>query len=93
MVAADSAPSALYTVNHLENLGYKVIALSGAITSSPLYVKEFEKISAIPIISFASDTIRFGSLFNNLLKKKENIGHSLVEWATAKKMEGKTNQL
>jgi hypothetical protein len=79
VVAADSAPSALYTVNHVENLGYKVIALSGAITSSPLYVKEFEKTSAIPVISSATDTIRFGSLFNNLIKKKENIHHSLVE--------------
>jgi methylmalonyl-CoA mutase cobalamin-binding subunit len=79
VVAADSAPSALYTVNHVENLGYKVIALSGAITSSPLYVKEFEKTSAIPVISSATDTIRFGSLFNNLIKKKEHIHHSLVE--------------
>lgn len=79
VVAADSAPSALYTVNHVENLGYKVIALSGAITSSPLYMKEFEKISDIPLISSADDTIRFGSIFNNLLKKKENIRHSLVE--------------
>jgi len=79
VVAADNAPSALYTVNHLENLGYKVLALSGAITSSPLYTKEFEKFSAVPVISSANNTIRFGSLFNNLIKKKENIHHSLVE--------------
>ena len=78
-VAADNAPSALYTVNHLASLGYKILALSGAITSSPLYVREFEKMSAIPVISSAANTIRVGSLFNNLIKKKENIHHSLVE--------------
>ena len=69
-VTADSAPSALYTVHFLENLGYKINALSGAITSSPLYVKEFEASSNIPIISSAKGTMKLGSVFSNLITKK-----------------------
>ncbi|MEJ7642346.1 MAG: hypothetical protein WKF36_09165 [Candidatus Nitrosocosmicus sp.] len=77
-VAADSAPSALYTVHFLENLGYKINALSGAITSSPLYVKEFEKSSTIPIISSAKATMTLGSAFGDLTTKKRRKHPNLV---------------
>lgn len=69
-VTADSAPSALFTVNFLENMGYKVKAVSGAITSSPLYVKEFEESSTIPVLSSATSTIRFGKVFSDLMTKE-----------------------
>ena len=43
IVTADTAPSALYTTEYLTKKGYNVIAVSGAITSSPLYMREFEQ--------------------------------------------------
>ncbi len=42
VVIADSAPAALYAVENLVKLGYNVAAVSGKITSSPLYMREFE---------------------------------------------------
>ncbi|AIF85274.1 hypothetical protein NTE_03245 [Candidatus Nitrososphaera evergladensis SR1] len=49
ILAADSAPAALYAAEKIEEMGHKVIAVSGAITSSPLFVKEFEENSRIPV--------------------------------------------
>ncbi|MBA3978481.1 MAG: hypothetical protein H0X50_09880 [Nitrosopumilus sp.] len=69
-VTADSAPSALFTVHFLEKMGYKVEAVSGSITSSPLYVKEFEESSTIPVLSSATSTIKFGSVFGDLMTKR-----------------------
>ncbi len=43
VVTADGAPAALYAVENLRKSGHQVIAVSGKITSSPLYVREFEK--------------------------------------------------
>jgi hypothetical protein len=51
ILAADSAPSALYATEKLEGKGHKVIAISGAITSSPLFVREFMENSNIPVCS------------------------------------------
>ena len=71
-LTADSAPSALYTVGVLEKMGYQVKAVSGAITSSPLYVKEFEKHSTIPVLSSTTSTIKFGSVFSDLMPKNRS---------------------
>jgi hypothetical protein len=68
IVTADSAPSALYTTDYLKKLGYNVIAVSGAITSSPLYTKEFEENSNIPVISSANDNIRLYPIKNILIE-------------------------
>lgn len=68
IVTADSAPSALYTTEYLKNLGYNIIAVSGAMTSSPLYIREFEENSNIPIISSARNNIRFNLLKSILIK-------------------------
>lgn len=68
IVTADSAPSALYTTAYLKKIGYNVIAVSGAMTSSPLYMKEFEQNSDIPVISSAIDHIRLYPLKNILIK-------------------------
>jgi hypothetical protein len=68
IVTADSAPSALYTTEYLQKIGYNVIAVSGAITSSPLYMKEFEQNSNIPIISSADHNIRLHH-FKGLIMK------------------------
>jgi len=51
LIAAESAPSALYSVEYLKKLNHNVIAVSGAITSSPLSSKEFAKNCKIPLVS------------------------------------------
>lgn len=53
IITADSAPSALFAVECAGKIGYKVIGVSGAMTSSPLYIKEFENNSNVPVISSA----------------------------------------
>ena len=72
IVTADSAPSALYTVEYLERLGYKIFCVSGSITSSPLYTKEFKEHRTIPVISSEARTIEFNSTFEKLLKFDAN---------------------
>ena len=51
VLAAESAPSALYGVEYLKNLGYTIIAVSGAMTSAPLFVREFQQHSDIHVAS------------------------------------------
>jgi Domain of unknown function (DUF1611_C) P-loop domain len=51
VLAAESALSALYAVEFLKNLGYNIMAVSGVITSAPLYVKEFQQHSGIGVAS------------------------------------------
>lgn len=53
LLTADSAPAALYAVGELKKLGYKIIAVSGRLTSSPLFVREFEKNSDVRVGSSA----------------------------------------
>jgi hypothetical protein len=65
LLTADSAPSALYAVKYLRGRGYNIFAVSGAMTSSPLYIQEFQKNSDIPVISSASDDSK---MFNVLAK-------------------------
>jgi hypothetical protein len=55
IVTGENAPSALYTAACLKKMGYKIIAVSGALTSSPLYVREFRENSDIPVISSIHD--------------------------------------
>ena len=50
--AAGGSLSALYGVNHLRQLGYHVIAVSGRFTSSPLAIREYiAHDSNIPVVS------------------------------------------
>ena len=63
LLTADSAPSALFAVEYLKGLGYDIIAVSGAMTSSPLYIREFQMKSDIPVISSGSNgSKKFGVL-------------------------------
>ena len=68
IVTADSAPAVLYTVGYLERLGFKIFCISGIITSSPLYVKEFKDQHTIPVISSKDSTIDISPIFESLLK-------------------------
>lgn len=52
ILAADSAPSALYATEKLKSMGHNVIAVSGSITSSPLFVREFrDNEDKIPVVA------------------------------------------
>lgn len=53
ILAAESAPSALFSSRQLQKWGYDVIAVSGTITSSPLSSKEFAENSEIKLVSSA----------------------------------------
>jgi len=66
ILAAESAPSALFSSQKLIDWGHNVIAVSGSITSSPLSSKEFIENSEIKLISsvdsgsdLAKQTIQF----------------------------------
>ena len=50
-VITESAPSALFSLEQLVNWGHNVIAISGAITSSPLSSKEFTQNSEAKLVS------------------------------------------
>jgi hypothetical protein len=67
IVTADSAPSALYTVGYLEQKGFRIIGVSGAVTSSPLYVKEFVDYHTAPIISSAASILNVLPVFEDFL--------------------------
>ncbi|MBO0887564.1 AAA family ATPase [Candidatus Bathyarchaeota archaeon] len=62
VLAADSALSALYAVDRLKANGYKIIGVTGKITSSPLYVREFSKNCDVPVGSSAGAGKDLGNL-------------------------------
>lgn len=49
ILSADNALSALWAADRLSQLGHNVIAVSGAMTSSPLSIREFQDWSSIPV--------------------------------------------
>jgi hypothetical protein len=49
VLTADSPAAALYGTDWLTRLGYVVIAVAGAMTSSPLLVREFQARSSLPV--------------------------------------------
>jgi dethiobiotin synthetase len=48
---APCASSALYGVERLQALNHRVLAVSGVVTNSPLYVRELESNSSVPVRS------------------------------------------
>lgn len=69
ILAANNAPSALYATKYLENLGYKIFGVTGAITSSPLSIKEFKSNSNIPVISSADSGAEFANTIHQMIEK------------------------
>jgi hypothetical protein len=55
VLAAACAPSALFGVAQIEAQGHRVLAVSGCLTSSPLFMREFAASSPVPIASSAGD--------------------------------------
>jgi hypothetical protein len=70
VLTAESATSALYVVDYLKRMGYRVVAVSGAITSSPLYVKEFEQNCNIPVLPSIGDDEKVPQYLVNLIREK-----------------------
>jgi hypothetical protein len=70
VLTAESATSALYVVEYLKRMGYRVVAVSGAITSSPLYVKEFEQNCNIPVLPSIGDDEKIPQYLVNLIREK-----------------------
>jgi hypothetical protein len=60
VLTADSAPAALFALDRLGRAGYRVIAVSGTITSAPLAAHEFERHSPVSVVSSADDGSRLG---------------------------------
>ncbi len=55
ILSADSSTSALYATEVLKKAGHSIVAVTGSITSAPLFVKEFKQSSDIPVLpSFKS---------------------------------------
>ncbi len=50
LLAADSSLAALAGLDELSRLGYPVLGVSGAFTSAPLFVREFESRSSVPVL-------------------------------------------
>ncbi len=55
MLTATCAGSALFGVSKIESYGQRVMGVSGVITNSPLYVKEFKDNSTMPIAASWGD--------------------------------------
>lgn len=53
VLTAESAPSAIYATEALQKQGFKIVAVSGVLTSAPLAVREFQRFSAVPVGSSA----------------------------------------
>lgn len=49
VLAAGCAPSALFGVSQVHALGHEVASVSGCITNSPLFMREFSAVSDIPL--------------------------------------------
>jgi hypothetical protein len=73
IVTADSSTAALYTVQYLQRLGYRIYCISGSITSSPLYVKEFKDHHTIPVISSKDNSIDFDSITERLVQFNQRV--------------------
>jgi hypothetical protein len=62
VLAAPCAASALYGVSRLESHGLKTVAVSGCITNSPLFIREFAAESGVPIVSSTGDGAELADL-------------------------------
>ncbi len=55
ILSADSSLAALAGVEELRALGYPLLGVSGAFTSAPLYVREFQQRSDVPVLVSTGD--------------------------------------
>lgn len=69
VLTAESAPSALFSTQQLLEWDHNLIAVSGAITSSPLSSNEFTQNSDIKLISSVDSGSKLSKCIINFLKK------------------------
>lgn len=55
VLAAGCSSSALYAAQRLESQGQRIVAVSGLLTSSPLFMREFRTESDLPVASSTGD--------------------------------------
>ncbi len=70
IVTAESPLSALYAVERLSKVGYIILSVSGTMTSSPLFIKEFQKNSKIKVTSSANFNDQLIDILKNLIECK-----------------------
>ncbi len=61
VLTAACASSAIYGIEQLKNSGYEVVAVSGIITNSPLYIRELNDHCEIPVASSAENSLEFNN--------------------------------
>jgi hypothetical protein len=62
VVAGACSSSLLFATEYLQKIGWNVLAASGLITNSPLFVREFSARSAIPVASSRGSGARLARL-------------------------------
>jgi hypothetical protein len=62
IVSGACSSSALFAVDYLQNIGLDVLAVSGLITNSPLFMREFSSRSSIPLVSSRNSANRLASI-------------------------------
>ncbi len=68
VLAADNALSARYALDRLQECGHRVIAVTGLITSSPLCMRELEKIADVPVAPSTGQGEALGAAVLSYLK-------------------------
>lgn len=69
MLTATCAGSALFGLSKIESYGQETIAVSGVITNSPLYVREFRNSTDLPIAASWGDGSELAELVINALQE------------------------
>ena len=57
LLAAGCAPAALTLEAEIRRLGHEPVALTGIITNSPLFVREFRERSSVPVLQAIPDAV------------------------------------
>jgi len=71
VLTAACASSAIYGIEQLKNSGYDLVAVSGIITNSPLYIRELSEHCEVPVASSAENSSELADEVVNFLQKKQ----------------------
>lgn len=83
VIAGACSSSLLFATQFVQQAGLKVWAVSGLITNSPLFVREFTSRSCVPVVSSRGRAARLAQI---VLHQVENTG-DLTTWALAAHVE------
>ncbi len=71
VLAAPCAASALFGVGRIERYGHTVLAVSGCITNSPLFMREFAETSPVPIALSTADAVELAEIVAAQFRDRE----------------------